>query len=397
MNRTRRALLALLAVLALVAVACGDSDDESTSGDETTTSAEGGESTESTEPTDTSEEATTTEGRTETERGSTDGSGMTIGIIHHGRGDGSYNDSATAGLDRAVEDFGITPQEVVVNLTGGETGTTEMAALADAGPDLIVGVGFLLGDAVTAAAGQYPEQQIAYVDGAVEAPNVKNLRFAEEQGSFLVGAAAALTSQTGTIGFIGGVEQDLIKKFEAGYVAGATAVNPDITVLVNYITQPPDFTGFQDAVKGKEVAISQLDQGADVIYAVGSFGNGMFEAVKETNDGGTVGVGIGVDSDQADPANVAVAEAVKPYILTSMIKSVDLAVYSAIQSIVDGTYEPGGNEVFDLSVDGVGYATTGDHLSADTIARLEDFKAQIVAGEITVPTDSLSDPLDTPS
>jgi basic membrane protein A len=377
-----------LAVLALVAAACGDSDDESTSGDqETTTTAEGGDTTEATEPTDTTEEATTTEGSTETSAGSTDGSDLTVSLIHNGRGDGSFNDSAVVGLDRAIADFGITPQEVVVNLTGGETGATEVQTVAASGADLNIGIGFLLTDAITAGAEQFTDVQFAIVDSVIEAPNVKGLVFAEEQGSFLVGAAAALTSQTGTIGFIGGVETDLIKKFEAGYIAGAEAANPDITVVSNYITQPPDFTGFGDPVKGKEIALSQLGQGADVIYAAaGGSGNGMFEAVKEANEGGTVTWAIGVDSDQASPDQAGVPAEVKPYILTSMIKRVDLAVYSAIESLVQDAWEPGGVQVFDLSVDGVGYATTGDHMSEDTIAQLEDFKAQIVAGDITVPT-----------
>ena len=125
-----------------------------------------------------------------------------------------------------------------------------------------------------------------------------SLVFAEEQGSFLVGAAAALKSQTGTIGFIGGVENDLIKKFEAGYAAGAEAVNPDIEILVNYITQPPDFGGFNDPARGKEIAGAQYEAGADVVYsAAGGSGLGAFEAAVDAGAPGEVWA-IGVDSDQ---------------------------------------------------------------------------------------------------
>ncbi len=159
-----------------------------------------------------------------------------------------------------------------------------------------------------------------------------SLLFAEEQGSFLVGAAAALKSQTGTIGFIGGVENDLIKKFEAGYVAGATAANPDIEVLVNYISQPPDFSGFSDPARGKEIAASQYEAGADVIYsAAGSSGLGAFEAAAEAGEPGEVWA-IGVDSDQYE----LVSEELQPYILTSMLKRVDVATFETIKVFCEG-------------------------------------------------------------
>ena len=152
--------------------------------------------------------------------------------------------------------------------------------------------------------------------------NVKSMTFAEEQGSFLVGAAAALKTKTGKIGFIGGVENDLIKKFEAGYVAGAKAAKPDIEVAVQYITQPPDFTGFNDPAKGKEIATSMYSDGNDVVYAAaGGSGLGVFEAASETGKQGEVWA-IGVDSDQYNLVDAAL----QPYILTSMLKKVDVAV-----------------------------------------------------------------------
>jgi basic membrane protein A and related proteins len=206
--------------------------------------------------------------------------------------------------------------------------------------------------------------------------------FAEHQGSFLVGAAAALTSESGTIGFVGGLEGELIKRFEAGYTAGAKAVNPDIEVLVGYAGS--DVTAFNDPAKGKEIAAGQIDGGADVIYhAAGQTGLGMFEAVKEANDAGNTVWAIGVDSDQGSPDNVGVPDEVKPYILTSMLKRVDVAVYNTINSVNEGTFVAG-PQVFDLSVDGVGYSTTGGHID-DIVTQLDDYKEQIISGEITVP------------
>lgn len=367
MRKAIKILGALLA-LTMIAAACGDSSD-STAGDTPATEAP----------------AATTAAPAETTE-APEAMVYNIGLIHNGRGDGSFNDSAVTGYDRALTDFGIVQTEVVVNLTGGETGIAEVSLLGETGTDLGIGVGFLLGDAMTEAAAAFPDTQWAFVDGTVDAPNVTGLLFTEEQGSFLVGAAAALNSATGKVGFIGGVEFGLIQKFEAGFVAGALAVNPDIEVDIKYISQPPDFSGFGDPVKAKEIAIGQLESGVDVIYsAAGGSGNGMFEAVREANEAGGVAWSIGVDSDQGAADNGAVPDEVKPYILTSMLKRVDVAVYNTIQALVEGTIELGGVIIFDLSVDGVGYSTTGDHLSADQIATIEGFKADIISGAITVP------------
>jgi basic membrane protein A len=242
-------------------------------------------------------------------------------------------------------------------------------------------VGFLWADAIRAGAEANPEQNFAIVDeGGIDLPNVAGLVFAEEQGSFLVGAAAALKSQTGTVGFIGGVEIDLIKKFEAGFAAGARAVNPDIEVLSQYITQPPDFNGFNDPARGKEIAASMYEAGADVVYsAAGGSGLGAFEAAREAGAPGEVWA-IGVDSDQY----VLVSEDLQPYILTSMLKKVDVAVYQTIASLVDGSYA-GGVKVFDVASGGVGYSTSGGFVD-DIADQLDAFAEQIASGEIEVPT-----------
>ena len=212
-------------------------------------------------------------------------------------------------------------------------------------------------------------------------PNVTPLVFAEEQGSFLVGAAAALKTASCKIGFVGGVETPLIQKFEAGYVAGAKAVAPNIQVDADYLTPAGDFSGFGDPAKATEVARGQLDGGADVIYhASGGSGKGVFEAVSAANTTQAQKWAIGVDSDQAKTATPPTNER----ILTSMLKRVDVAVYDYINASAAGDVStlP---KVFDLKVDGVGYATTGDHV-ADIAPQLDAYKAAIINGQITVPS-----------
>ena len=368
-------LFAVLAVLSLVAAACGDDE-----GDGGTTGATGATS------------ATGATGET-----APPGADITVGLVYDigGRGDLSFNDSAAAGLDQAVQEFGVQVQELEPN-QGGTNRAELLDLLASQGTNLIVGVGFLFAETVCAAGNKYPDVNFGDIDGFINKDtancegahdltaddNVASLLFAEEQGSFLVGAAAALKSTTGHVGFIGGVDIDLIHKFEAGFVAGATQINPDITVDIKYITQPPDFAGFNDPAKAKEIAASMFEGGADVVYhAAGGSGLGLFEAAKEYSDSsGTHVWAIGVDSDQYQTAPADL----QPYILTSMLKRVDVAVYETIKSQVEGTFT-GGYVTFDLARDGVGYSTSGGFLD-DIASQLEDLKAQIIDGTITVPT-----------
>jgi basic membrane protein A len=175
---------------------------------------------------------------------------------------------------------------------------------------------------------------------------------------------------------VGGVNVPLIKKFEAGYVAGAKTVNPAIKIDVQYLTQPPDFSGFGDPAKGKTAAEGMYQKGADIVYhAAGGSGAGVFNAAKAANK-----LAIGVDSDQALNPSLA---AVKDVIMTSMIKKVDVAVYDFIKSATEGK-ELTGNHVYDLKAGGVDYATTGGQID-DIKAKLDDFKAKIIAGTIKVP------------
>lgn len=356
-SRKRVLAVAVTAALALFAAACSSDDSDSGS--------------------DTAAETTAAEAGGDEQPAASDiSTGLLFDIT--GRGDRSFNDAAAAGLDQAVGEFGITGNESTP--TGDGDRAERLQGLIDQGNDLIIGVGFLWGDAITAGATDNPDQNFAIIDSVIELPNVASLVFAEEQGSFLVGAAAALKSQTGKIGFIGGVENDLIKRFEAGYVAGAQAVNPDIEVLVSYISQPPDFSGFNDPARGKEIAAGMYEDGADVVYsAAGSSGLGAFEAAREAGEPGEVWA-IGVDSDQYQ----LVGEDLQPYILTSMLKRVDVAVYETIKSVNDGNFA-GGVVVFDVASGGVGYSTSGGFID-DIAPQLDEYAAQIASGEIVVPS-----------
>jgi basic membrane protein A and related proteins len=347
--RARRALAAL-AVVGLALTACGDGDD---GGTDTASPGAGGNG----------------------------GNGdVRIGLAYDigGRGDQSFNDAAAAGLDRAKEEFGIDAREAEAGAGEAEAAKEErLRVLASSGFNPIIAVGFAYSGPVAAVAEEFPDVSFAIVDDAdATADNIANLVFAEEEGSFLVGAAAALKSETGNVGFIGGVQVPLIAKFEAGFQAGAEAVNPDITVQTTYLTQPPDFSGFGDPAKGRTAAQGMFDAGADVVYhAAGGSGGGVFEAAQAAD-----AMAIGVDSDQA----LTAAEGVRDVIITSMIKKVDVAVFDFIESFVDG--EPlSGETVYDLEAGGVDYSTTGGMVD-DIADQLEEFKQQIIDGEITVPT-----------
>jgi len=353
MKRSVMLILSLVAALAMLATACGDGDD--------------------------------------TEAGSGDGTHVGLTFDIGGRGDQSFNDSAAAGIDDAVDEMGITFSEAEPNTDG--SNRAELLQLQADQSDLVLAIGFLFAGDVVAAAGDNPDTNFAVVDdamldfdnGAVPfADNIAGLTFAEEQGSFLVGAAAALKSESGTVGFIGGVGGfGLIEKFEAGFNAGAQAVNPDITIIPQYITMAPDFDGFFAADRAKEIALTMYGQGADVVYhAAGGSGAGLFEAAKEQSESsGSKVWAIGVDSDQYNTSS----EEVREYILTSMLKRVDVAVLEATRSQVNGEFTSG-NTVYDLSVDGVGYSTTGGFID-DIVDDLEDFKSQIIDGDIVVPTE----------
>jgi basic membrane protein A len=313
---------------------------------------------------------------------SADGDGPKVALAYDvgGRGDQSFNDSAYAGLENAVEEFDASCFEGEAADGEPESAREErLRGMADEGFNPIIGVGFAYSEAANAVAPDYPDLSFAVIDGfdPDEEPNdnVAYLGFAENEGSYLVGAAAALKSKAGHIGFVGGVNSDLIKKFEAGYVAGAKAVKKDIKIDVTYIEES-DLAGFADPAGGKAAASAMYDKGADVVYhASGGSGAGVFEAAAEAGEGKWA---IGVDSDQylTAPADQ------QPHILTSMLKRVDTATYDMIQSIVDG--EPLVSYVtYDLAADGVGYSTTGGFI--DDITDELDGYAEEIKGGLEVP------------
>jgi len=337
MRKNLRLLTASLAALSLVAAACGGDD-----------SSDGGS-----------------------------GDGIKAGIAFDtgGRGDGTFNDSAATGGEQAASELGAQITELEANVDEDRKANLEL--LAADGNAVIVGVGFMFTDPMTEVAAANPDITFGIVDSVVEADNVKSLIFAEEQGSFLVGAAAALKSESGKIGFIGGQEIDLIKKFEAGYTAGAKYINPDIVVDVKYLGPAGDNSAWGNVAGAKEIAAGWYAAGTDVIYtAAGGSGAGTIEAAIEAGKWA-----IGVDSDQYLTAGTPEAQAV---ILTSMLKRVDVAVFETIKAVNDGD-KTGGIKVFDLSNDGVGYSTSGGYID-EFVDQLDEIKAKIVSGEITVPT-----------
>ena len=299
-----------------------------------------------------------------------------------GRGDKSFNDGAYNGAERAQRDLGarirfIEPGE-------GSDREAGLRLLAAEGFDIIVGVGFIFTDDLTQLAREYPDRRFAGVDYALQVDdqgnvvpppaNLAALKFREEEGSFLVGALAALVSKTGKVGFVGGMDIPLIHKFEAGYKAGVKHVCPRCQVFVHYAGVTPE--AFANPGKGKELALSQYASGADIIFhASGSTGLGVFEAARLRNK-----LAIGVDADQHDEA--------PGYVLTSMIKGVDAAVFDAIKRTRDNQFA-GGIYSFGLAEGGVGYVYDDNNrkLIPDSVrARVEQLKQSIITGQIKVPS-----------
>lgn len=315
-----------------------------------------------------------------------------VGIVFDigGKNDRSFNAAAWEGVKRAQKDFDIVLRDVEPgNPTSIEPA---MRAFAEKNFDLIIGVGFAQGPIMQKVATDYPNIKFAIVDGVIfeadgKTPksNVASLVFREHEGSYLVGMIAASKSKTGVIGFIGGMDIPLIHKFETGYEEGARSINPNIRVIDNYV-------GVTDAAwnnpgKGQELTLSQIEKGADVIFtAAGNSGLGAFDAVekfgKDANDKANKFV-IGVDSNQ---------NGVKPgFVLTSMVKRVDNAVYDVVNEVLNNKFN-GGFHVFGLDKDGVAYSVDDfnrDLIPADVIQKVEDAKRKIVAGEIKV-TDAMA-------
>ncbi len=295
---------------------------------------------------------------------------LTVGIVFDsgGIGDKSFNDSANAGLQRAVKDFGVTAKPT--DSKSEKDYETNLNGLAEAGCNVIFAVGFAQKEALSHVAPKYPDIKFAIIDDVLDQPNVRSLNFAEEQGSFLAGYLAALVSKTGKIGFVGGKDTPLIKKFETGYVAGAKTANPAIDATGVKYTESWDDTGL-----GKASATVLFNGGCDIVYhAAGRCGLGVITAAQEQGK-----FAIGVDSDQDDQA--------KGFVLTSMVKHVDQAVYDTIKDVKDGKFTAG-PQVFDLKSNGVGltdFQYTKDKIGDANIKKVADIKQQIIDGKIVVP------------
>lgn len=319
---------------------------------------------------------------------------LKVGLVFDigGKGDKSFNDSASRGLSWAAADFGIKRIELEPGVDADRE--VNLRNLAMMGYDLIIGVGFLFTDAISTVANEFPNTKFAIVDGFIpDKPNVSSLNFREQDGSFLVGMIAGLKAKEDgkdTVGFVGGMDIALINRFEAGYIAGVHYVYPECKILSAYAGDTPQ--AFADPVKGKELALSQYDNGAWVVYhASGLTGAGVFEAAKERKR-----YVIGVDSNQNYMGYIE--ETKESFGLTSMLKQVDVSVYLAIKSVVEGTFK-GGVEVFglDRSVKigdniyyGVYYALDKYNeklITSEMIQKVEEAKNKILSGEIVVPTE----------
>ena len=365
--RSRSSLASGIAVAALVLAACASTDDSNTSA-----------------------------GSTETASGdiceTASGDGPKIGLAFDvgGIGDQSFNDSAIAGLEQVVTDLDGSCTDVEAADGEDDAAREErLRQLAEADHTIIIAVGFIYGASVYTVAPDYPDINFGIIDGAPPEgvdllPNVANIGFAANQGSFLVGAAAALTTQSDNVGFVGGLNIPLIQDFEMGFVAGVEQIDPAIEVQSEYLSQDDPAEGFESPTNGETAATGMFDNGADVVFhAAGKSGLGVFDAAVAAGDGMWA---IGVDSDQyltASPEQ-------QPHILTSMLKRVDTGVIEYVTGVADaaesGGEAPNGFVTYDLSSDGVGYATSGEFLSQDIIDQLEDLKQQITDGEIKVPT-----------
>lgn len=300
---------------------------------------------------------------------------LKIGMVTDtgGVNDKSFNQSAWDGLQRVTKD------------TGSETKYLESKGDADMEPnlrafisekyDMIWGVGFLFQDAMGKVAKDNPDSKFGIIDSAVDAPNVVSVNFAANEGSFLVGVVAGLTTKTNKIGFVGGMEIPSVTVFEAGFNAGVAAVNPEAKVIRNYTGEfgKPDL--------GKAAATVMYNDGVDIIFQVaGGTGNGVFnEATARKKAGQDVWV-IGVDKDQSIEFGNEVT-------LTSMLKGVEAAIHQVSTDLINGKWEGGKSVVLGLKDGAVGLPENNPNISAEIMTKVEDYKQQIISGSLVVPTE----------
>lgn len=303
---------------------------------------------------------------------------LKVGLVFDigGRGDKSFNDAAYKGLERAQKELGI-EFEVIDPGDGAdrESALRRLASKEDV--NLVFGVGFIFTEDINRIAEQFPNKKFGCIDYTVTDPNsipknVSALEFKEEEGSFLVGAIAGLKTKTNKVGFLGGMESALIKKFEAGYIQGVKHVNPSCDVLVGYVSVTAE--GFKNPGKGQEISLSQYSNGADIIYhASGLSGLGLFEAARDQKK-----LAIGVDLDQHDEA--------PGHVLTSMTKQVEESVFQTIKDVVNNSFKSG-VKTFGLKEKGVDYVYENknkDLITEDIYKKVEELRTKIISGDIVV-------------
>jgi len=315
---------------------------------------------------------------------------FTVGLVTDvgGIDDKSFNQGTWEGVVKFAADYGLVKDQDVKYLQSSaeQDYVPNLSTFADEKLDIIIAPGFLFESAMREVALKYTEQKFLIIDMVVTTadgamiPNIANAVFAEHEGSFLVGVAAGLKAKAdgkNTLGFIGGVKFALIEKFQAGFEQGVKAVFPEAKILVDYADS------FIDAAKGQALAQKQYNAGAYIIFhAAGATGNGMIKEAKERQEKGQVVWGIGVDKDQY--ADGVFGTAGKSAVLTSMMKRVDVAAYDVAKAAKDGTFPGGQVLMFNLKNKGVGIPNENPNLSADIVAKVNEYAAKIGSGEIVV-------------
>ena len=290
-----------------------------------------------------------------------------------GKFDSSFNEAAYTGAQRWAEETGGSYMEA--ELKEEAQREQNMRRMAERGANPLIVLGFANASTLREVAPDYPETTFVIVDEVVEADNVKSVKFAEHEGSYLVGLMAGMASESGTVGFIGGMQIPLIQKFECGYKQGVKSVNPDAEIVSNFVSSDAA-VAWNNPVAGREITQAQISQGADVVFAAaGGTGEGVLQQAAESGI-----LGIGVDSNQNGMEGAAGS------VLTSMVKRVDLVVYDTFQAAADGTLEPG-LTILDLEADGVGAAMdehNAELVSPEMEAAVEAAEAAIISGEIEV-------------
>ena len=326
-------------------------------------------------------EAETEAAEAEAEGQEASGDPIRVCVVYTGNlGDKSYNDSCNMGAEKAVADFGIELKSL--EGTTAEEWEANLVAACEEGYDLIIGASSNIADYITEHGPNYPDTKFAVIDTTVDLPNVESISFAQNQGSFLAGAAAALFTQKTDIknvnedkiiGWVGGMDIPVLHDFYVGYEQGAKYIDPDIQILQAFAGS------WTDPLKGKELTLAQYEQGADIVMNVASgTGVGVLEAAKEA-DKYAIGVDLNQDGDQPG------------HVLTSMVKRVDNACYLVIESVVNGTFEGGSTKYLSLTEGGVSLTdfsvmkeALGDQFPQDIVDQCEELAEKIKSGEIVV-------------